>query len=99
VDERGETIHVNDIRQQIERMLRNVRELLKPAGATFADVAQVITYLKSREHLDLFLNIWEETGLQGLPNSFVEAGVCRPDLLCELEAIAIRPRNGGDTAI
>ena len=99
VDERGETIHVNDIRKQVERMLLNVRELLKPHGATFADVAQVITYLKSREHLDLFLKIWEEWGLAGLPNSFVEAGVCRPDLLCELEAIAIRPRNGGDTAI
>jgi hypothetical protein len=26
-----------------------------------------------------------------LPNTFVEAGVCRPDLLCEMEAIAIIP--------
>ena len=35
------------------------------------------------------INEVEETGL---PNTFVEAGDCRPDLLCELEAIAIIPR-------
>ena len=93
MDERGETIHIDDIRKQIERMLLNVRELLKPHGATFANVAQVITYLKWREHLDLFLEIWEQWGLKGLPNTFVEAGVCRPELLCELEAIAILPSD------
>ena len=94
VNEHGETIHINDIRRQIERMLINVRELLKPHGATFANVAQVITYLKWPEHLHLFREIWEQWGLKGLPNTFVEAGVCRPDLLCELEAIAILPGEG-----
>jgi enamine deaminase RidA (YjgF/YER057c/UK114 family) len=97
VDECGETIHVNDIRKQVERMLLNVRELLKPHGATFADVAQVITYLKRREYLDLFLEIWEQWGLNGLPNTFVEAGVCRPELLCELEAIAILPSDDNNS--
>ena len=72
-------------------MLLNVQELLKPHGATFADVAQVITYLKWRDEIDLFLQIWEEWGLAGLPNTFVEAGVCRPNLLCEMEAIVIVP--------
>jgi enamine deaminase RidA (YjgF/YER057c/UK114 family) len=91
VDEQGATVHVGDIRGQIERMLLNVRELLAPHDADFSDVVQVITYLKSREDLDLFLEIWEDWGLRGLPNSIVEAGVCRPDLLCELEAIAILP--------
>ncbi len=95
VDEYGETVHVHDIRRQIERMLLNVRELMKPHGATFANVAQVITYLKWREHLDIFLEMWEKWGLKGTPNTFVEAGVCRPDLLCELEAIAIIPSDNG----
>jgi enamine deaminase RidA (YjgF/YER057c/UK114 family) len=91
VDEAGATVHINDVQRQIERMLVNVRELLKPHGATFADVAQVITYLKWRDELDLFRKIWQEWGLDGLPNTFVEAGVCRPNLLCEMEAIAIIP--------
>jgi enamine deaminase RidA (YjgF/YER057c/UK114 family) len=93
VDERGATVHVNDTRRQISRMLLNVKELLAPHGATFADVVQVITYLKSRHDLNLFLQTWDEWGLTGLPNSLVEAGVCRPDLLCELEAIAILPHK------
>ena len=91
VDEQGATVHVDDIQKQIERMLLNVRELLAPHEADFSDVVQVITYLKSRDNLDLFLQIWDDWGLRGLPNSVVEAGVCRPDLLCELEAIAILP--------
>ena len=91
VDELGATVHLDDVRRQIERMLLNVQELLRPHGATFADAAQIITYLKWRDELDLFLKIWEEWGLSGLPNTFVEAGVCRPNLLCEMEAIVVVP--------
>jgi enamine deaminase RidA (YjgF/YER057c/UK114 family) len=91
IDEAGETVHLDDVRKQVERMLLNVKELLTHQGATFADVAQIITYLKSSSYIDLFQKIWDEWGLTGLPNTFVEAGVCRPELLCELEAIAILP--------
>ena len=91
VDEYGATVHKDDIQKQIERMLLNVRELLRPHGSTFADVVQVITYLKHARYLPTFLDTWKQWELNGLPNSFVEAGVCRPDLLCELEAIAIIP--------
>jgi enamine deaminase RidA (YjgF/YER057c/UK114 family) len=93
VDEAGATVHINDLRGQIERMLLNIQELLKPHGATFADMAQIITYLKWRDEIDLFRKIWYEWGLNGLPNTFVEAGVCRPNLLCEMEAIAIIPTD------
>jgi enamine deaminase RidA (YjgF/YER057c/UK114 family) len=96
VDELGATVHLDDDQKQIERMLLNIRELLRPHGATFADVVQVITYLKWRSELDVFLKVWDEWGLSGLPNTFVEAGVCRPNLLCEMEAIAIVPA-GCDT--
>ena len=92
VDEKGDTVHLDDIEKQVERMLVNVRELLRPHNSTFADVVQVITYLKYANYLPTFVNIWKKWGLGGLPNTFVEAGVCRPDLLCELEAIAIIPK-------
>lgn len=92
VDECGATVHLDDVERQIERMLLNVRELLRPHGSTFRDVVQVITYLKRADYLPTFVEAWKRWGLDGLPNTFVEAGVCRPDLLCELEAIAIIPR-------
>ena len=94
VDEQGATVHLDDVRKQVERMLLNVQELLRAQDSTFADVVQVITYLKRHSYLSTFVDVWQQWGLAGLPNSFVEAGVCRPDLLCELEAIAIIPRNG-----
>lgn len=93
VDEKGDTVHLDDIEKQVERMLLNVRELLRPHDSTFSDVVQVITYLKRAEYLETFLKIWQKWGLAGLPNTFVEAGVCRPDLLCELEAIVILPKT------
>ena len=93
VDEKGDTVHLDDIRKQVERMLVNVRELLSPHDSTFGDLVQVITYLKRADYLPIFLDIWKDWGLDGLPNTFVEAGVCRPDLLCELEAIAIIPKT------
>jgi len=91
IDEQGETVHLDDSRKQIERMLLNVRELLEPYGATFADVTQMTTYLKNIEDYDLFRIICGEWGIQDAPNTIVECGVCRPELLCEIEATAIIP--------
>lgn len=92
VDEGGGTVHVDDVRRQIERMLLNVRELLQPHNSTFANMVQVITYLKHADYLPAFRSIARDWGLEGVPNTVVEAGVCRPDLLCELEAIAMIPK-------
>ena len=93
VDEQGATVHLDDVRRQVDRMLLNVQELLRAQNSSFKDLVQVITYLKRRSYLSTFEEVWQQWGLAGLPNSFVEAGVCRPDLLCELEAIAIIPRE------
>ncbi len=93
VDESGETAHVGDSRRQMERMLLNVEELLTPHGAGFKDLVQVISYLKSSHDLDLFRAVIRRWGLTDMPNSIVEAGVCRPDLLCEMEAIAVLPTS------
>jgi enamine deaminase RidA (YjgF/YER057c/UK114 family) len=91
VNERGETAHAGDPRRQMERMLRNIQQLLAPHGATFAHLVQVISYLKSPIDLPMFREALNEWGLVNLPNSIVQADVCRPDLLVEMEAIAILP--------
>ena len=33
-----------------------------------------------------------EAGYEGFPNALVAAPICRPDLLCETEALAVLPR-------
>ena len=91
VDEQGATVHLADIRPQIDRMLVNIEELLRPHNATWGDLTQATTYLKSADYQDVFRELCVEHGLAEAPNTIVEADVCRPNLLCEMEAIAIIP--------
>ncbi len=93
IDEFGVTVHVGDVRKQMERMLLNIRELLHAQGATFANLTQAASFLKRAEYLELYELVLEEWGISKLPNTFVEAGVCRPELLCEMEAIAVIPKH------
>ena len=93
VDEVGDTVHLDDSGKQMERMLLNIQELLAAQGATFEDLTQGTTFLKHAEYLELYEAILEKWEIRHLPNTLVEAGVCRPDLLCEMEAIAILPKD------
>ena len=91
VDERGETVHVGDVRGQLERMLVNIEGLLVPQGATWGDLVQGVTFLKSPEYADVYRELCEERGMVELPHTIVQANVCRRELLCEMEAIAVIP--------
>jgi len=93
VDEEGRTAHVEDFDRQVERMLVNVETLLSAQQAAFADVLSAVTYLKHAHDAPRFLQLLRERGLGNLPTTVVHAAVCRPDLLCEMEAIAVRPAS------
>jgi enamine deaminase RidA (YjgF/YER057c/UK114 family) len=93
VDEFGATVHLDDAPKQIERMLVNVRELLARQGASFEDITQIATFLKYADFYEPCLQILDAWGIRHIPNTFVETGVCRPELLCEMEAIAILPKQ------
>ncbi len=96
VDEKGATVHLDDPYKQIERMLVNVKELLAAHGSTFEDITQIATFLKSADYLEMYESILKEWGIRHVPNTLVETGVCRPELLCELEAIAILPKESSN---
>ncbi len=96
VDEKGATVHLDDPLKQIERMLLNVKELLAAQGSSFEDVTQIATFLKRAEYLEMYESILKEWGIRHVPNTLVETGVCRPELLCELEAIAILPKESSN---
>jgi len=93
VDEKGATVHLDDPYKQIERMLLNVKELLAAQGSSFEDVTQIASFLKDAEYLEMYESILTDWGIRHVPNTLVETGVCRPELLCELEAIAILPKE------
>lgn len=91
VDEEGRTAHVGDFEAQVDRMLLNVSVLLEKQGASFENVLSAITYLKHPSDAEAFRRILRQRGLNTFPNALVHAAVCRPDLLCEMEAVAAMP--------
>ena len=48
IDNKGNILHVGDIRKQTERMWENVDALLKEAECGFDDVSQMIVYLTEK---------------------------------------------------
>jgi enamine deaminase RidA (YjgF/YER057c/UK114 family) len=91
VDEEGRTAHPGDFEAQVRRMLLNVETLLAAQNASFRDVLSAVTYLKSAEDAAALRRIFADLGVGEVPNMLVHAAVCRPDLLCEMEAVAAQP--------
>jgi len=93
LDEAGRTVHLDDFDSQVDRMLLNVAGLLEGQGASFDNVVSAITYLKRPEDAHRLRQKFREAGYEGFPNVLVAAEVCRPELLCETEALAVLPRS------
>jgi len=91
VDEEGRTAHKGEFTAQAERMLLNVSTLLAGRESSWHDVVYAITYVKNPADAPCFRRILEHRGIRGFPHGIVQADVCRPDLLCEMEAVAILP--------
>jgi enamine deaminase RidA (YjgF/YER057c/UK114 family) len=92
IDEAGRTVHPGDFDAQADRMLVNVAALLDGQGATFGDVVSAVTYLKRPADAGRLRQKFREAGFEGFPNVLVAAPICRADLLCETEALAVLPR-------
>ena len=91
IDENGKSAHRDDFDAQAERMLLNIAALLEGQGASFSDVVSAIAYVKHPENADRLRVILENAGFSGFPIAMVEAPICRPDLLCETEVLALLP--------
>jgi len=91
VNESGGTAHANNFAAQVDRMLLNIETLLSEQHASFRDVLSAVTYLKTPEDAPVLRRILRDRGLDELPNALVHAAICRPDLLCEMEAVAALP--------
>ena len=93
IDEHGRTAHVGDFEAQADRMLVNIAALLEGQGANFGDVVSAITYLKHPADADRLREKLHAAGFEGFPHALVAAPICRPDLLCETEALAVLPTS------
>jgi len=91
IDEHGRTAHVGDFEAQADRMFVNIAALLERQGADFGDVVSAITYLKHPADVGRLREKLHAAGFEGFPHALVAAPICRPELLCETEVLAVRP--------
>jgi enamine deaminase RidA (YjgF/YER057c/UK114 family) len=89
IDEAGRTVHVGNLEAQVGRMLENVASLLAAQGATFDDVASAVTYLRNPSDAPVLRAICQQRSFEGFPWVIVKAPLCRRELLCETEAVAL----------
>ncbi|HTP86040.1 MAG TPA: Rid family hydrolase [Bryobacteraceae bacterium] len=95
IDEQGNTVHVGDFRAQCRRTYHNITGLLAAEGATWKDIVRTTCYLRDIERDYAAFNderttFFRAQGLDPLPASTgIQAILCRPELLIEIEAIAM----------
>ena len=95
IDENGKTVHAGDFRAQTWRTYRNITALLESEGATWKDIIRTTCYLRDIERdyaafNDIRTVFFAKQGLDPIPASTgIQAILCRPDLLVEMEAMAI----------
>ncbi|MGA6984544.1 MAG: Rid family hydrolase [Terriglobales bacterium] len=95
IDEHGASIHVGDFRAQCRRVFQNITALLAAEGVTWKDVVRTSCYLRDIDRDYAQFNeerttFYKEQGLNPLPASTgIQAKLCRPELLIEIEAIAM----------
>jgi len=91
VDEKGRTAHPGNFELQAKRMLLNVSSLLAENGALLRDLLSGVIYVKRPSDVPLLRRILLEHDGGDLPCAVVQATLCRPGLLCEMEALAALP--------
>jgi len=99
IDEYGKSVHIGDFRAQTLRTYHNITGLLEAEGATWKDIVRTTCYLRDIERDYAEFNairtqFFKDQELNPLPASTgIQAILCRPELLVEMEAIAIFPSD------
>lgn len=88
IDNHGEILHLGDIEQQTLRMWENSEVLLREAGASLDDMAQLLVYLRDTADYAIVKEMFEKR-FPDTPKVILLAPVCRPGWLIEMEGIAI----------
>jgi len=95
IDEHGKSIYIGDFSAQLRRTFDNITALLAAEGATWKDVVRTRCYLRDidRDYADFNRGrneFFREQQLNPFPASTgIQAKLCRPELLVEIEAQAM----------
>lgn len=95
INHNGEIVHPGDVAKQLDRTLENVEALLARAGAALTDMGSFIVYIRDPSDYGLAWSVMRER-FGHAPVEVIEARVCRPGWLIEVEGIAIVSADNPD---
>ena len=89
-DASGNVVGAGDMKAQAEQVFKNLETALKAAGATFADVVKMNSYITDMSKAQSVRDVRARYFADAVPAStFVEVkGLVRPELMLEIEVIA-----------
>ena len=86
----GNLVGEGDVKAQTQQVLQNLQTVLEEGGATLADVMKTTVYLADISHFAAMNEVYTEFfGNQKPARTTVEARLALPELLVEIEAIAV----------
>ena len=95
-------VAADDVIAQTKQALENVRAVVEAGGCTMRDVVRLQTFLTRAGDVAGFMKARSEVFPQYFPDRvyppntlLIISRLVRPDLLVEIEAMAIRPRRAG----
>ena len=95
----GETMWPGDVRRQIDRTMEVVRMILDSRGFGWPDVTRATAYFKNRGDVRFFAEWCLARRMLSLPVVLVQSGVCRDELLFEVEVDAWRAADPAGGAL
>jgi enamine deaminase RidA (YjgF/YER057c/UK114 family) len=90
-DSTGKVVGGADFRAQAEQVFGNLRRALASVGASFEDVVKTTTLVTDRKNVPILREVRDRYLDQKRPpaSTLVVAGLVRPELLLEIEAVAV----------
>lgn len=98
LDAAGRLVGAGDFEAQARRTFENVRLALAAAGLTFDHVVKLTTFVTDFSHLATLRRVREEFVNRERPPASTAvqvAALVRPELLIEIEAVAVGPADDG----
>lgn len=84
IDHRGQVLYEGDVVAQTERLLENIDELLREGGSSLDKVPYFVIYLRDISDYPV-INVYMQERFPSVPRIILEARVCRPSWLIEME--------------
>jgi len=90
INNKGETVYINNPKRQITQTIKSVSTLLKTKGSKVNDIVTATVYCKNEKVYKEFRKFIKNLDIKNTPFIPVYADICRDNLLFEIDAIAVK---------